>query len=446
MRRARIERPNVTYAREIERVRTELLALCGLSDLAAGVILAASGTDLHLIASQLASRNQSQPLLAVMIEPTETGSGVPLALAGRHFDQSTALGRSVVPGERLVGAGSIEVATVAGRMANGSPRSLVAIDAEVESLVVHAVSCGQRVLLNLADVSKTGILAPSLACAAGLYRRFPDLIDVLVDGCQFRLAPSTLRAYVQCGFWVAITGSKFAGGPAFSGALIVPRLATTQLRTLTLGLRDYSARADWPQSWLMRHVLPDVENYGLLLRWEAALVGLRAFSALPDTAIAEFLQDFARAVEQRLANDPVFRRLPTPDLDRRPVADNNSWDRVPTIFPFILHRLADDRDRGWPLTCDETKQVYSRLPIDAVKASPTSSSETRDALVLARRCHVGQPVRCGTVDGVDVSALRLCASMNLVVDAIATQGRGPNAVIADALSVLDKVALLATNP
>jgi hypothetical protein len=47
--------PDVSgYARELQRIRGELIALCGLSGLAGlDVIFAASGTDLHLITSRL---------------------------------------------------------------------------------------------------------------------------------------------------------------------------------------------------------------------------------------------------------------------------------------------------------------------------------------------------------------------------------------------------------
>ena len=62
------------------------------------------------------------------------------------------------------------------------------------------------------------------------------------------------------------------------------------------------------------------------------------------------------------------------------------------------------------------------------------------------RCQVGQPVACGTRDGVPVSALRLCASTRLIVDALSEKGRGTTAVIAEALAVLDKAAFLASLP
>jgi hypothetical protein len=43
--------------------------------------------------------------------------------------------------------------------------------------------------------------------------RFGDPPDVVVDAWQFRISPQTLAEYLACGLLVAVTGSKFVGGP-----------------------------------------------------------------------------------------------------------------------------------------------------------------------------------------------------------------------------------------
>jgi hypothetical protein len=419
MRAARIEPAPVTYARELERMRGELIGLCGL-DASAGVevVFAASGTDIHLIAAQLAREDEASAPVAVMIEATETGSGVLAALGGRHFSDCTALGHTVASGAGIAGSGGETVVAVAGRAADGAPRAAALIDAEVEALVAAGIGAGKRVLLNLVDVSKTGLIAPSIDCALSLRRRYADALDVLVDGCQFRLAPATLAAYLRQGFWVALTGSKFVGGPAFSGALLLPEAAARRLRgrELPAGVNAYSAAGEWPVGWAVAQ--PPVENYGLLLRWEAALAELRAFRVLPEPAVAGFVEAFAAAVRERLANDAAFRPLPVPVLDRAPLRGEKSWDGAPTIFPFILCR------DGSPLSRMQTARVHALLAKD--------------------RCQLGQPVACGRLNGMAVSALRLCLSARLIVDAVSPQGRGSEAVIGDAMRALDKAARLAS--
>ena len=81
------------YTNELNRVRSELIELCGLSDLdGMECVFAASGTDIHLLAAQLIASAHNKPALVVMVEAVETGSGVPVALSGRHFNSRSALG------------------------------------------------------------------------------------------------------------------------------------------------------------------------------------------------------------------------------------------------------------------------------------------------------------------------------------------------------------------
>lgn len=435
------EAPAACYARELERMRAELGALCGIADLpGVEVVFAASGTDSHLIAAQLV-RNQGQALQAIMVDAVETGSGVAAALAGRHFSTRTALARMVDEGA-AVSEDVIPVEMVAMRMADSSPRAVAAMDADVTARARAAIAAGRRVLLTLVDVSKTGMITPSVACVVALHQQFPEQLDVLVDACQFRIMPSTLRAYLQQGFMVAITGSKFISGPTFSGALLIPEPMAKRLQRYPLpsSLRAYSARADWSCHWDATQLVEDAANYGLLLRWEAALAELRAFRAIPEQAVAGFLQTFAEAVVQKLSSDPVFGVLSVPALERSPVAGSEGWDSVPTIFPFQLYRQSS-RAVNQLLSCDEMVGIYQLLQRDL---SPDDSLlfDVADQSLLAKRVQLGQPVLCGVRNDVPVSALRVCASARLVVDALSPQGVGTSAVIARTLAALDKVALL----
>ena len=413
------ESASLAYARELDRLRVELADLCGVADLPnLAIVFAASGTDLHLLAAQLAAGGARAPLLAVMMEATETGSGVPAALGARHFSNRTALGASVTDGAGIEGAAAVEIAAIPGRGTDGLPRPTELVDAEIEARIADAAKARRRVLLTLVDGSKTGMIAPSPGCALAIHERFPDAVTVLVDACQFRLGRASLRAYLEHGFMVALTGSKFLTGPTFSGALLVPRVLARRLQRQSLppALGAYSAQAEWPRGWTAARSLPDAVNHGLLLRWEAALDELRAFRSIPDRDTAAFLHRFAEAVSARLREDPAFEPLPVPALDRRPLVESGHWDEIPTIFPFLL-RGADRR----LLSREAMARVYAGL--------------------AAQRCQVGQPVPCGERDGVSLSALRLCASARLIVEA-ASDPAGTTAVIARAMAVLDKAAYL----
>ncbi len=417
------------YAHELNRVRNELAQLSGVTGLA-GVetVFCASGTDAHLIATQLAAGEETIPPLVIMMQADETGKGVPTAVNGRHFSSRSALGSTFSEGEPVAGAGLLEVASVPIRSADGTPRRSDSIDSDVESLALAAVKRGQRVLLFLLDQSKTGLIAPTPEYAASLKSRLPGMIDLLVDACQFRLAPSTMRGYLERGFMVALTGSKFLTGPAFSGALFIPAELTPRLSRCRLpaALSAYSARAEWPPDWSAASLLHDVANFGLLLRWEAALAELRAFRSVPEETIRQCLQEFATAVQDRLAVDPHFDPVPITRIDRGSLGDPASWDNIPSIFTFSLCRPTRDGGARVPLDSDETSEIYRLLQIDLPGTGVRSL--------------LGQPVTYGQRDEITLTALRICSSSRLVVEAAALGGTAE--IIGRVGATLDRVALL----
>lgn len=406
------EPPVAVYARELDAARRALIELNGLGGLnGLEIVFAASGTDLHLIVAGLVGGEPDRPLLCLGVEAQETGSGVPQALAGRHFSDRAALSAMVTPGG-LVSAASAEYVAIAAREPDGALRDGADIEAALDARVLDASRAGRKVLLTVADVSKTGLIAPSLEAVMALRHRFPRTLEVMVDACQFRLSPASLRAYLDAGFMVAVTGSKFLTGPCFSGALFAPAPVAERLsgRIVNPAFGLYSARAEWPGSWVVAAALPEAANFGLLLRWRAALAELEAFRALPEPAVAGFLAAFADAVEARLAVDPRLSTLPTRPLDRRAIGASRGWDATPTIFPICMNS-----GRG-SLSARQAQTVYRALRDQDVR--------------------LGQPVACG--------ALRLCASARLVVEAIGADGVGAGVVIDRALTALDRAATAAT--
>jgi hypothetical protein len=431
------------YANELNRMRAELLKLCDIPDgSSVDVVFAASGTDIHLIAAQAFSSAEKQAPLVIMVEANETGSGVAAALAGRHFSSHSALGDSVVSGSDISRAAPVEVVSVALRDSNGKARTAAAIDADFETLASQAAQAGRRVLLIVIDGSKTGTIAPSTSCALKLQQQFAGRIDVMVDACQFRIAPTTLRAYLQRNFMVALTGSKFVTGPTFSGALLIPPLCARRMRKnpIPFALRGYSSRADWPQDWDAAASLDQVANFGLLLRWEAALSEIRAFRAVPEDQVIKFLTAFGAAVQAKLQSSPLLEALPLPSLNRDPLVSAQSWDHIPTIHPFLLFQPNDAKGRS-ALDRDQTLRIYQLMQADLSTRKEFGIDKT-DSYLAGLRCQFGQPVGCGHRDGVPVSALRICVSMRMIVQATANDGRDAESIIELALAALDKTTLL----
>ncbi|MEG3145840.1 hypothetical protein U1839_14360 [Sphingomonas sp. RT2P30] len=398
------------------RIRQDLIDLCGIRH-RGGVqaILAASGTDAHLIFAQLVLHLPGPGWLAIMPDASETGSGVPMAIAGRHFASESALGATTTKGAALSDRAPAAMLHYAVRNPDGSARSLGAIDDEIDAAIGRAVAAGQRVLLVAVDGSKTGIVAPSPARVVGWKSALGDMIEVLVDACQFRLPTARLEYYLAGGCTVAVTGSKFIGGPIFSGALLVPGGVAARLRGVAppAALADYTARHDWPAQWRAVEKLDTPVNVGLLLRWQAALAEMQRFRAVPETAVQAIVADFHTrftAMMQRCATIAPIRD-DLPDLTPGSAA---------TIFPF--HLMIGDSGTPRRANPDEARRAYRQMREPDIR--PT---------IPRLRFELGQPVALGRNDAV----LRLSLSAPLIADA---HHRGPDYLTNLAASALARLA------
>ena len=205
-------------------LRQRLLAAFALDGAAA--VLCASGTQAEyaaLVCARGLDGDKPKKICNLLIAPDETGRGAPLAASGKHFLGSAPFGPSH-PGKNLEGwsENGIFLETLPIRDTAGEPLTSDQIDAEGEFLARDYIAQGARVLLHVLDCSKTGLSGFSREMARKLLKEFPENICVVVDACQLRCAADVLRADLAAGFMVMVSGSKFAGGPAFSGALLLP--------------------------------------------------------------------------------------------------------------------------------------------------------------------------------------------------------------------------------
>ena len=374
------------------------------------IVLAASGTDTELFALALAQLHATpKPIVNLLMAPEETGSGVPLAAAGRHFAIDTA-GRAAVEKGSLIDGfpATTRVASVAVRDAAGSQRPMAAIDAEVCALAEAAIARHERVVLHLLDLSKTGLLAPGLACLHRLQARFPDDVDIVVDACQARLEAGRVRAYLEAGWIVLVTGSKFFTGPPFAGALLVPPSVAARLRRpLPAGLADYTGRHQWPKGSVAAAALPDRHNIGLCLRWEATLAEMRAFAAVEPAWRRRVLSRFADAVQAAVGSCTDLRALSVPDVCRPAIPQ--AWDDVPTIFGFAVLAPPDAQGRRRPMNPADARLVYHWLNSDLRGVLPGADPD-----LAALRCHIGQPAPVHVPDDGIAGILRISAGARLV--------------------------------
>lgn len=390
-----------------EAARTELARLLGIGATGAAIVFAPSGTDAQLLALALARAFDPRPAVSILAAADETGSGAANATMGRHFSHVTSLARPVVAGAPLTGLGE-SVSGVAVRLRDGlgALRPAAGLDRAVHAAVRRAIGAGSRAVLFAMDHSKLGNACPSEACLDAVEAEFGPGVQIVIDACQMRLGRSRIRAHLERGRMVLITGSKFFGGPPLSGALLVPPLLAARMEgvsALPAGLNDYVAASDWPAGWRgIRAGCASRPRPGLLLRWHAALAEMANFCEAPPAARRLALARFAAVVPRAMVGFPMLSLLP----EAAAAAIEDEDFPVRTIFPFTV------RDRGALLTPAQAGAVYRALnrDVSGLLPAPLSAEERR---LAALPCHIGQPVAVSNVTG-PVGALRVSAGAGLI--------------------------------
>lgn len=345
-----------------------------------------SGTDIHSDVQKALVGKSPASLLTLVTPSNETGSGIRSAL-------DSPLVTSVDAFRALEGGNATYEFHL--RERHGGIRADSAIEAELSALLDAAHDKAWACLLVVTDVSKTGLIGPCLATVMNLKARWPRL-TILIDACQWRLSAEAICAYIAHGFMVAITGSKFMAGPSFSGALIVPPHLSRLSFSPTL-----SSQCNW----------------GLLLRWAAALHELSRFQNLLTREVSEVCRKFAKTINARLARDSNFMPMEVAPLNRQALFGSlQAEPEYQTIFPFWL---TPDRV---PLDRADVHVAYDRL------CRPR----------LGQAVHLGQAV---CLDG-GPPVLRLCLSAPLIVEACQSE-TGLRTLIDDALHTLDLTSLAA---
>jgi len=396
------------FEARFEAMREELKAQLGLAH-DVDAVFAPSGTDAQLLALFVAQARLGRRLTTILVGSDQTGSGAAHTARGRHFNVLTAAGCPVRKDEPVAGLGC-EAIAVPLADPQGEARGAAAIDAAVLRAVARAAAGGAGVLLQVMDSSKLGWRAPGEACLADIAQRWPDRVQIVVDACQMRLGRGRLKAHLDRGHMVLITGSKYFGGPAFAGALLLPPASSRPFHRksvkLAPGLADYTGRSDWPKSYkALRGRLESRANLGQWLRWEAALAEMTAYYAVPEAFRSRAVRELGRGIEDLIMLSPsllaVARPAPTP------LADDEEFSDA-TIFPFTVH------GPHGPIGVEKCRALYRALNRDMSRLIVTSAA---DAELAAQSCLIGQPVRLDRADARPIAALRLCIGARLIIEA-----------------------------
>ena len=389
----------------------------------ADIAFSPSGTDSQLHVLFLLRELLGGPVATIIVGADQTGSGTAHTAHGRHFSDRTALGMNVAKGTPIAGhdIASIGISLFA---EDGAVRTDAEIDAAIIEAIAQQIAMGRKIILQTMDSSKLGWRAPSDACLREISARWPQDVRTAVDACQMRISRTRLKEYLDCGYVVLMTGSKFFSGPAFSGASLWPQPLSARIAVMDAprGLADYATRFDLPLHWTrIRDALPASPNFGQWLRWEAALEEMRAYYEIPESFRRAALSRLCDAAAQAIAASPFLELLP---------ARADASDMPETIFPFFVKNGGGS---------EEMTKLYRALNRDLSDLLPGAGA------LASVRCHIGQPVQlaCGTVLRIGIGARNISETWS---DDAHTAGDNLRATIGNIGTVVKKIELvLATN-
>jgi hypothetical protein len=377
------------YAARLEALRGRIRAAYGVAEDVA-LVFAPSGTDLEYVALACVFGRAPGSTHAILLGADEVGSGCIHSAHGLYFARTTALGLASVPGEPVPGLGGVHVELidipVRDRMGRVRPSAYLA--ARLHASIAAARAASRHSLVHIVHGSKTGLILPALADVDRLRAAHGEGTTFVVDACQARITAGAVNDYLARGAIVFVTGSKFMGGPPFSGFALVPRALAQGAPALPEGFATIFRRAEWPAGWPGADILPDSGNPGLLLRLEASVFELERFQALDPADVERVILAFHAAVRAEIVEKTEARR----------------------VAPYPPGHV-EDAD-----THPIEMRTLSTLDLSAGGATFEDAQGWHKAMALAG-VRVGQPVKCVRLpDGRWGATLRIGLAMWQVVD------------------------------
>ncbi len=412
------------------------------------IIFSPSGTDSALQIAAITQIISEKDITHVLVASDETGSGVPAALKGCHFENTTALNYPVKKGDKIEGFRDIDLIKIPFRDENGDLKSSSQLDEEVLNAVSETNKLGRHIVLHTMDQSKLGYQSPSEKLLQKLNTLKNLSLQVIVDAAQVRLDPSDIQNYLNKGYIVSITGSKYFTGPPYSGALILPKKVSKLIdavsTTLPEGLNNYYHHSDWPASWCCSNELSNGYNYGSYMRWNAAIVEMDRYYRTPILYRNMGIEMFCNFVEDSI-NEATF--LEPIYSDEAKTKSYNSKEfglrNIRTIFPFFILQ------NNQVLSVDKVKKLYTLLNSDLSDEFKNAPLEI--IRLAAQKCHIGQAVNVKYGNDIESAILRISLGARVISESwvnrdISLFFRNIETQMNQITVIIKKIELILSNP
>ncbi|ETW00575.1 hypothetical protein H310_07156 [Aphanomyces invadans] len=447
------------FDRKMHNVRVRLADCLGLrshfDDHDFQAIISPSGTDAELLATSVAlarlesihtDANPLGTVTTIVTAQGEIGRGSVPASSGQHFSQLTPSGEAVEVGAPLCAFPSARVrcTQVPARHEDGS-----VVDADaITSQAVHdalASNPNNVALLHVVMGSKTGLSCPSLHAVHELVSTYGTRLVIVIDACQMRLDRGALVDFIQRGYVVLVTGSKFFAGVPFCGSVLVPAQSVYELNVadpslcFPAGYAAYFTKFEFPPFCMqnVRAVLPTRMNVGLLLRWETALVHMEVYASIPPAMVAQISHEYIGRAKSMLATHTHVALLdpfdaPAKALKPKPPVSADTGLPIQPLDTIVSFHVVDGAN-GF-LSLDKLKVVHLLLSkdISSVVAS------TNEVALAQKKCLVGQPVSLGKLP---YGVLRIALGADMVNHIFQGTKTMSELVLEDAI-ILRKIELI----
>lgn len=375
------------------------------------IIFSPSGTDSALQIAAITQIVSDKAITHVLVASDETGSGVPAALKGCHFENTTALNHPVTKGDTIEGFRDVDLIQIPLRNEKGELKSTTQLDEEVFSAISKTNQLGRHTVLHIMDQSKLGYQSPSKALLQSLNKLNDLSLQCIVDASQLRLDPKDIQNYLNKGYLITITGSKYFTGPPYCGALILPKnvskFVNSVKTTLPKGLNTYYNHSDWPSSWTCSKDLSEGFNYGSNMRWNAAIVEMERYFKTPILYRNMGIEMFCNFVEDSIKEAAFLTPLFVDRSKTNPYGSKQFGLRnICTIFPFFILK------NGKPLALEQVKNLYTLLNSDI--SSKFEDSPLEIIRIAGQKCHIGQPVNVKYDSNFQSAVLRISLGSRII--------------------------------
>lgn len=392
-----------------KNIRTELKKALTLPT-STSLILAPSGTDITLQVAGICQSIFKKDIVHILVASDETGSGVPLALQGKHFSDRTSQGYDVEKGSSVKGFRDVELVNIKLRNQKGELKRTSDVDHEVYDSITQAFDNNKQPVLHVMDQSKMGYSAPSEKCLQKLQDEFGKSLLVLIDNSQLRMDQKDIRDYISRGYLMTVTGSKFFTGPPFNGALIIPEKIKEDWinvdDSLPRGLNEYYYKNEWPENWDLSKKLKEGINFGVKMRWYSSIIEIERYFQTPLSLRYLGLEMFCDHVAESIEQASFLEHLPDYNDTTNSASEPQKIKDRRSIFPFFV-KLGNS-----VLNQKEINKLYRLLNRDLSGKIDEESDESKRW--AGQACHIGQPVNVTYKDGTPSGVVRISLGSRVI--------------------------------